>query len=299
MDIQPPLGLVAGAGQLPLLVARGARAAGRRLAIVGLRGWAAPELRELADVFAWRGVVRLGGWLRTLRGAGCREAIMVGRVRKADMFALPRWRQWLLYLPDLTSIRVWYFGTRDKRNHSLLRAVATEMQRQGVPLIDSTHYCQDALAQPGVLTPGSPPRRVLDDAEWAWPLLKQVAALDIGQALAVKEREVIAVEAIEGTDALIGRAGELCPAGGWTLVKAAAHQQDMRFDVPTIGPDTIENLNAARAAGLVIEAGKTLILDRERTLTLAARYHIAVIARPSELVPLFPPAEAPHAGPHS
>ncbi|MBN2447285.1 MAG: UDP-2,3-diacylglucosamine diphosphatase LpxI [Phycisphaerae bacterium] len=276
---QPPLGLIAGAGELPRLVADGARRAGRSLVVVGIRGWADPALRDVADVFHWRGVVRLGGWIRTLRGAGCHEAIMVGRVRKADMFAIPRWKQWLLYLPDLTSIRVWYFGARDKRNESLLRAVADEMQRRGVPLVDSTKYCPEAMAEQGVLTPGTPSRRVLDDAEFAWPILKQVAALDIGQSLAVKEREIIAVEAIEGTDKLIERTGPLCPQGGWTLVKAGKHDQDMRFDVPTVGPDTIENLHHQRAAGLVIEAGKTIILDRPRTIELATKYGIAIIGR--------------------
>ena len=274
-----PLGLIAGAGELPRLVAQGARAAGRRLVIVGLRGWADPELRELADGFHWRGVLRLGAWARTLRRAGCREAVMVGRVQKSDMFALPRWRQWLLYCPDLTSIRVWYLGVRDRRNHTLLRAVADELARKGVPLIDSTRYCREALAPEGVLTDGPPPARVLDDAEFAWPILKQVAALDIGQSLAVKEREIIAVEAIEGTDRLIERAGQLCRAGGWTLVKAARQDQDMRYDVPTVGPETIENLHRAGARGLVVQAGKTLIVERNRTVELANRYHIAIIGR--------------------
>lgn len=274
-----PLGLIAGAGELPHLVAHGARRAGHRLAIVALRGWADPKLRDLAERFTWRGVAQLGGWIRALRAAGCREVIMVGRVRKADMFALPRWRQWLLYVPDLTSLRVWYFRSADKRNDSLLRAVADELQRSGITMIDSTRYCPEALAQAGVLTSFEPAQRIRDDAEFAWPIARQIGALDIGQAVAVKEREIIAVEAIEGTDALIERAGALCPAGGWTLVKMAKPNQDMRFDVPTIGPQTIENLLRARAAGLVVEAGKTLVLDREKTLSLANQYRIAMIGR--------------------
>jgi hypothetical protein len=130
-----------------------------------------------------------------------------------------------------------------------------------------------------VLTPLPPPPRVRDDADFAWPIARQVAALDIGQSVAVKEREIIAVEAIEGTDQLIERAGRLCPQGGWTLVKVAKPSQDMRFDVPTVGPQTIENLHAARAAGLVIEAGKTIILEREKMLELATKYRVAVIGR--------------------
>lgn len=274
-----PLGLIAGQGELPALVARNARAAGRRIVTVALRGNADPLLAQASDIFAWRGVARLGGWIRVLRRHGCREVVMVGRVAKASMFAGPRWLQWLQYAPDWTSIRVWYFRVRDKRNASLLAAVADEMQARGLELIDSTRYCPEALAVEGVLSRGPLPASVRDAAEFAWPLVKQIAALDIGQAIAVKEREVIAVEAIEGTDRLIERAGQLCPQGGWTLVKAARHDQDMRFDVPTIGPATIENLHKAGAAGLVVEAGKTIILEREKTLALAERYRITLAAR--------------------
>ncbi|MBU0641063.1 MAG: UDP-2,3-diacylglucosamine diphosphatase LpxI [Planctomycetes bacterium] len=276
-----PLGLIAGEGTFPKLVVAGAQRAGRRVAVVALRGSADPGLRELADRFCWRGVVQLGAWIRAFKRAGCHEVIMAGRVRKTEMFASPRWLQWLQYLPDLTSIRVWYFHARDKRNDTLLGAVADEMQRRGLTLVDSTKYCPEALAEEGVLTPGEPPPQVLADAEFAWPLAKQIAALDIGQSLAVKEREIIAVEAIEGTDKLIARAGELCPQGGWTLVKVAKPEQDMRFDVPTIGPTTIENLHRAKAAGLVVEAGKTLVLEREQTLALAVRYRVALLARAS------------------
>ncbi len=204
---------------------------------------------------------------------------MVGRVRKADMFAVPRWLQWIYYLPDLTSVRVWYHHARDKRNDSLLGAVADELQRRGLTLIDSTQYCREALAEAGVLTSFKPAQAVLDDAAFAWPLIKQIGALDIGQSIAVKEREVIAVEAIEGTDRLIERSGELCPQGGWTLVKVAKPEQDMRFDVPTVGPSTIENLHRTRAAALVIEAGRTIVLQKEQTLRLAERYRIAIIGR--------------------
>ncbi len=274
-----PLGLIAGEGEFPKLVARGARAAGRRVVIVALRGCADPGLRDLANVLRWRGIVQLGRWIRVFKRAGCREVVMAGRVRKARMFAGPRWLQWLQYLPDWTSIRVWYFHARDKRNDALLGAVADELARRGLTLVDSTRYCPEALAAEGVLTPFDPPHAVRADADFAWPLAKQIAALDIGQAVAVKEREIIAVEAIEGTDKLIERAGELCPAGGWTLVKVAKPQQDMRFDVPTIGPQTIENLARQRATAVVIEAGRTLVLERERVFELAQRHHIAVIGR--------------------
>jgi len=285
-----PLGLIAGEGELPKLVAREARDAGRSVVVVALRGCADPALRELSDRFCWRGIVQLGRWIRAFRRAGCREVVMVGRVQKSRMFGGPRWLQWLQYLPDLTSIRVWYFHARDKRNDSLLGAVADELQRRGLTLIDSTKYCREALAVEGPITRFEPPQAVQDDASFAWPLVKQIAALDIGQSIAVKEREIIAVEAIEGTDKLIARAGQLCPQGGWTLVKVAKPDQDMRFDVPTIGPNTIENLHQARAAALVVEAGRTIVLERERLVKLATKYRIAVLGRADQ--PAEPPAGA-------
>ena len=278
-----PLGLIAGEGELPRLVARNARQAGRRIVCVALKGNADPDLAQLTDQLRWHGIARLGGWIRTLRAAGCQEVVMVGRVRKSEMFAGPRWLQWLQYLPDLTSIKVWYFSIRDKRNDTLLAGVADEMQRKGLTLIDSTQYIPEALAEEGLLTTSgaqpitNAPNFVRDAAQFGWPLIKKIAALDIGQALAVKEREVIAVEAIEGTDALIKRTAPLCPAGGWTLIKVAKPNQDMRFDVPTIGPNTVENLAQAGGRGLVIESGKTIVLQREETLQLAAKLGVAVV----------------------
>jgi DUF1009 family protein len=272
-----PLGLIAGEGEFPKLVARGARDAGRPIAVIALRGCADPALRSLADRFCWRGIVQLGRMIRALKRAGCVEVIMAGRVRKARMFAGPRWLQYLQYIPDLTSIRIWYRHARDKRNDALLGAVAEELARRGLTLIDSTTYCKEALAAEGVLTPFEPPAAVRDDAEFAWPIAKAIARLDVGQSVAVKEREIIAVEAIEGTDKLIERAGELCPQGGWTLVKVAKPNQDMRFDVPTVGPQTIDNLKRNRAAALVIEAGKTLVLEREKLLEHARKHRVTVI----------------------
>ncbi len=285
-----PLGLIAGEGEFPKLVARGARRAGRTVAVVALRGSADPDLQELADRFCWRGVVQLGRWIRAFRRAGCREVIMAGRVRKSDMFAGPRWLQYLRYLPDLTSMRVWYVHARDKRNDSLLGAVADELQRRGLTLIDSTRYCPEALAPAGALTPFDPPALVQADIDFGWPLIKEIARLDIGQSIAVKEREVIAVEAIEGTDRLIERAGQLCPQGGWTLIKVAKPQQDMRFDVPTIGPNTIEHLKQHRAGALVVEAGKTIVLEQDRLIELATKHRIAVIGRTDEPTPAANPS---------
>jgi DUF1009 family protein len=274
-----PLGLIAGAGSFPFLVAEGARREGRRVVIVGLRGFAEPGLRDLADAFYWSGVARLGSWKRIFARQGVGEAVMAGRVRKTDMYGRLRH---LRYLPDWTSLKVWYRKARDKRNDSILAAVADELAAGGVTLIDSTRYCPQAIAQPGVLTAKGPSESQWRDIHFGWRIAKEMGRLDIGQSIAVKEQEVIAVEAVEGTDEMIRRAGHLCRQGGWTLVKVAKPNQDMRFDVPSVGPGTMENMHAARGAVLAVEAGKTLVLERERMLELAGKYGIGIVALAGE-----------------
>jgi len=161
----------------------------------------------------------------------------------------------------------------------LLGALADYLGEKGVELVNSMEYCTEALAPAGVLTKVAPSGKAEKDIEFGWRMAKEVGRLDIGQSVAVKEQEVIAVEAIEGTDRMIERAGALCRHGRWVLVKTAKPNQDMRFDVPTIGPETIENLKRNKAAGLVVEAGKTLILEREKVLALAERYEMFVVGR--------------------
>jgi DUF1009 family protein len=276
---EPALGLIAGAGSFPFLVAEGARREGRRLVVIALRGFADPHLRDLADAFYWSGVARLGRWKRIFRREGVREAIMAGRVRKADMYGRLRL---LRYLPDWTTLKVWYRKTRDKRNDSILRAASEELATAGVTLIDSTRYCRQAIAQPGVLTTRGPSEQQWRDVHFGWRIAKEMGRLDIGQSIAVKEQEVIAVEAVEGTDEMIRRAGGLCPQGGWTLVKVAKPDQDVRFDVPSVGPDTMHNMHASGATMLAIEAGKTLLLEQDEVLDLAARYGIVIVALTAE-----------------
>ena len=270
-----PLGLIAGEGVFPLLVARGARAAGRRVVCTALAGNAWPELEAEVDAFKWVGVLRLGQWVRTLRAAGCTEAIMTGRVRKAQMYS--RWR-YFQYLPDFRTLRIWFTRLRrDKRDHAVLLAVADELAKEGITLIDSTAYCADQLATSGVMTKRQPTAAQWADIRFGYDLCKTVSKLDIGQAIAVVDKDVIAVEAVEGTDAMIERAGKFCRAGGWTLVKVSNAQQDMRMDVPSIGTTTIEKLAAARAGCLVLEPGKTILLEKQKVLDLADQLKIAVV----------------------
>lgn len=273
---QQVLGLIAGQGRLPFLVADGAKKAGLRIICVGLADNAEPQLAEHVDAFFWGAIARPGGWMRKLRKHGVRETIMVGRVSKAKIYT--PWRI-LKYLPDWRAFRIWYWRLRgrDKRNDTVLRAIADEFADGGIILEDSTMYCKEHLATEGVMTQCQPSGSVQADIEFGWTLVKELGRLDIGQSIAVREREIIAVEAIEGTAAMIERAGTLCKKGGWTLIKAAKPQQDLRFDVPCVGTDTIQALHKHGAKCLVIEKEKVLILDKPETLALADKLNIPII----------------------
>jgi len=275
MSLMSPLGLIAGEGLFPILVARGARSAGRRVVCAALAGNAWAELRGEVDSFRWVGILRVGAWINAFKMAGCSEAIMVGRVGKSRMY--DRWR-YFRYIPDLRTARLWFTELRhDKRDHAVLEAVAGELARSGITLMDSTAYTPDQLATAGVMTRREPTPRQWEDARYGWEMCQAISRMDIGQALAVFDKDVIAVEAIEGTDAMIERAGHYCRTGGWTLIKVSNVKQDMRFDVPTVGVTTIEKLASAKAGCLVLEIGKTILLDKLKVLELADKLGIAVV----------------------
>jgi len=276
-NVSNQVGLIAGQGQLPVIVARGMKDAGARVCCVGLRDQYDQALPELCNTFKSAGVIQLGRWIRLLRKWNVDNAVMVGGVDKTRMHRpLTTLRQ----LPDLRAGRLWYKRLRhDKRNAALLAAVADELAVSGITLIDSTTYITDHLATPGSMNSVHVTEQHREDIALGWPLLTKTVELDIGQSIAVFNGDVIAVEAVEGTDRMIERAGMLCQSGGWSLIKVAKPNQDMRFDVPTIGPATIENLKRHGARMLVIEAEKTFIVDQETVLDLAERHDIIIVAR--------------------
>jgi DUF1009 family protein len=247
-----------------------------KVVCVGIAGSVNPDLVFEVDIFYPVAVARPGGWIRRLRRHGVTRAIMVGRVPKGNLYT--PWRI-IRYIPDWRALRIWYWRLRrrNKQADELLRALADELAASGIFLEDSTMYCSEHLALEGLMTSKQPTALNRTDIEFGWPIAKRLGELDIGQAVAVKEREVIAVEAIEGTAEMIKRAGFLCPSGGWTLIKAAKPGQDMRFDVPCVGADTIRELAANGGRCLAVEAGKTLIIDKPATLKLAERMGIAVV----------------------
>jgi len=272
------IGLIAGEGRLPFLVAEGAGKTGLKVVCVGLAGNADASLANEVEIFYKVPLARPGSWIRKLKRHGVKDAIMVGRVCKGGIFT--PWRI-LRYLPDWRAVRIWYWRLRgkNKQNENVLNALAQELAGAGIILGNSTMYCKEHLADRGTMTKHQPGPSVENDIEFGWQIVKKLAELDIGQAIAVKEREVIAVEAIEGTAKMIERAGSLCKSGGWTLIKAAKQNQDMRFDVPCVGPDTIKSLAEHKAKCLVVEAEKTIIIDKPQTITLADELGIIVLGR--------------------
>jgi DUF1009 family protein len=272
------IGLIAGEGRLPVIIAAGLRKAGLKIVCLGLAGSADVSLAESVDVFYDVPLARPGNWIGKLRRHNITSAIMAGRVAKGSIFT--PWRI-LRYLPDWRAVRIWYWRLRkkNKQNETLLKALADELDSGGIKLEDSTKYCKEHLATQGSMTGGDPGGAVANDIEFGWAIVKKIAEMDIGQAIAVKEQEVIAVEAIEGTSAMIERAGGLCKSGGWTLLKAAKRNKDMRFDVPCVGIDTIKALRENGAKCLVVEAARTIIIDRPQTLALAGRMGICVIGK--------------------
>lgn len=200
---------------------------------------------------------------------------MVGRVRKSEMY--DRWR-YFRYIPDWRSAKlIWRVWRRDGRPQTILQALVAELGTAGITLIDSTRYCRDQLSTAGVMTRRQPTDAQWQDIRFGFDICRTVSNLDIGQCIAVLNRDVIAVEALEGTNAMIERAGALCRVGGWTLVKVASADQDMRVDVPTVGTTTIEKLAAARAGCMVVEPGRTMLLEKAKVLELADRHRIAIV----------------------
>lgn len=273
--LNKPMGLIAGQGRLPLLVARGMKAAGATVCCIGLRDQFDLQLPSLCDRFDVAGIVRLGRWIKLLRKSGVREAVMIGGIAKQRMHD-----PWRLFrqIPDWRAAMLWYRHLRhDRRNAAVLRAVADELARNGIMLIDSTSYIPDHLASEGVMTRTQPTAAQRGDIEFGRPLLQQMVELDVGQSIAVRDRDVIAVEAVEGTDAMIERAGELCKAKGWTVLKTAKANHDMRADVPTIGLATIERAARSGCGCIAVGAGRVILVDKPAVLKAADEMKIVIV----------------------
>lgn len=274
--VKAPVGLIAGAGRFPILFAEKARQVGLPVVCVGVADMADPALAGLCAEFRWLKRASLGFILRTFRRGGVTRWAMAGKYHKHVLFR--PWR-WLRLLPDWRLLRAWFFRRRNANNDdSLLLALIREFEDEGMTCVSALDLCPELLVKAGPLTRRKPTDKELADVRFGWTLAKEMGRLDVGQSVAVRDRAVLAVEAIEGTDRCIARAGELCGRAAFTVVKVAKPQQDMRFDVPTVGEQTIQTMKQAGATVLAVEAGMTILLDEAKTLALADSYGIAVVA---------------------
>jgi hypothetical protein len=274
------IGLVAGWGRFPIVVAEALKNQNFEVHCIGLRQHADSALKNICDSFVSSGVARIGSHIRYFRRRGIEQATLAGKVFKHKL--LFNRFGWISLVPDLRTLRAFFplfvLGRKNRNDDTLLSVVVEEFAKSGITMAPATDFAPQLLVSPGILTPRGPTISEQQDIDFGWPLAKEMGRLDIGQSVAVKGRAVVAVEAIEGTDACIRRAGELCPQGGFTVVKVAKPQQDMRFDVPTIGIGTIESLIAAGAKCLAIEAHKTIVVDYDEVIALANRHNISIIS---------------------
>jgi len=246
----------------------GAHRSGTQVAVAAIREETDPQIEQLADRCTWVGIGQLGRMIRFFKDEGVEKAIMAGQVKHAQIFSRA--------IPDVRMLKVLLKLPR-RNTDSLIGAIASELQSEGIELIDSTFFLQDYLPETGSLTRRQPDNREHEDIEYGLEIAHEIARLDLGQTIVVRARACVAIEAMEGTDETIRRAGTLAH-GRLTVVKIAKPDQDMRFDVPVVGVPTIEAMLSAGATCLCITAGKTLMFDRDEMIRLANEKRIAIVA---------------------
>jgi hypothetical protein len=268
------LGLIAGNGRFPFLVLDAARGAGHDVTIIALEEETFPDLADLAArppaaAVHWISLGQLGTCVRLLKDAGVTQAVMAGQVKHTKLFAD--------IVPDTTLIRV-LMRLKARNTDALISGVADVLRDNGIELLNSTAFLAPLMARPGVLTERAPTEAERADLEFGYRVADTIAGLDIGQTVVVKSAAVVAVEAMEGTDAVIARAGKLA-GPGTSVVKVAKPNQDMRFDVPVVGVSTVEAMKAAGATVLSVDAGKALLIDGEAVVRAADNAGIAIVGR--------------------
>jgi DUF1009 family protein len=262
------LGIIAGSGRLPLVAATEARRQGLRVVAVAIRGEADAGLADQVDAIHWVRVGQLGAVVRALRRERVTDAILLGKVEITRLFSRAR--------PDLLGAKV-LLRARDLRGDSLLEAIVQVLAEEGIRALETPRFLAPLLVRPGRLTRRSPTPQERKDIDLGREVARQIATLKIGQTVVLRRGTVVAVESVEGTDAAIRRGGELA-RGGVVVVKMSRPDQDLRFDLPTVGPETLLALRDARATALALEAGRTLLLDRDRFVAGADDLDLTVVA---------------------
>jgi DUF1009 family protein len=278
-DSERPVALLAGWGTYPQAVAEALKKQGRRIVGIGILDHADPALANHCEEFDWIGIGGIGRAIKLCKRWGAKQAIMSGKVHKV-MYYQPGW--WIRHRPDWKCLKTFYpqllLGTSDRKDDTLLSTLVRVFADEGIAFQSVVDFAPELLVAPGLVTGKPLTVKQQKDVDFGWHIAKAIGGLDIGQCVCIKDQTVIAVEAIEGTDLCIKRAGELCTAGGLTIVKVAKPSQDMRFDVPTVGLKTLESIAAAGGRVLALEAGKTILLDQASFAVAAQRLQISVVA---------------------
>ena len=264
-------GLIAGNGRFPFLVLESARSSGLDMVVAAIREETFPEIESCGYPVHWLGLGQLGKLIRLFRKAGVQKAIMAGQVKHVQIFGSS--------LPDLTMIRT-LAGLKHKNTDALIGAVARVLEEAGITLLDSTEFLKPHLAPEGTLTRRGLNRREQVDLEFGRSVAHRIALMDIGQTIVVRDRAVVAVEAMEGTDATVRRAGELAGHKDLTVIKVSKPRQDMRFDVPVVGLSTVQIMVESGATALILDAHRTLLLDRKELITFADDNGITILGMP-------------------
>lgn len=261
------IGIIAGGGQFPHLFCRAAQREGRQVYVAGHKGETSSDLQELADGFCWVKLGQLGKILKFFKGEGVREVVFLGTITKTRIFRD--------IFPDLRGLSLWN-KIDVKQDDAILRAIAAELEREGMVVLESTCYLQELLFPEGLLTRKKPDAAQLADIGFGFQMAKAIGDLDIGQCVVVRDRTVLAVEAIDGTDATIRRGGALAKEKA-VVVKVRKPDQDFRFDLPAIGLQTIASMQEVRAGVLAVETGQALLFDAEKVIAAADRAGIIVV----------------------
>ena len=263
------IGLIAGSGKFPLMVAESAKQRGLQVVAVAHKGETVSELAEKVDDITWVGLGQFGHLISAFKSKEVKHVLMAGAITKTNVFSDVR--------PDLKGLavlgKVLVFHDDD-----ILRAVARELEKEGIIVISSATYLPELLAPRGCLTRRKPRKEELEDIEFGWMVAKELGRLDIGHCVVVRRKTVLAVEAIEGTNKTILRGGELAKERA-VVVKVCKPSQDLRFDLPAVGLDTVKVMKSVDATVLAIEAGKTLVFDRDEMIDLADANGIAIVSR--------------------
>lgn len=269
------IGLIAGNGRFPIIFAQNAKRLGYSVSAVAHIGETAAELEEHVERIHWIKIGQFNKLIRVLKEDGVRQAVMLGGIKKTHVFTT--------VLPDFRALSV-ASRLRQLKDDAILREVAAELESEGIHIRESTFGLRGILVEEGPMTRRSPSPKEWEDLRYGWEVAREIGRLDIGQCVIVKDRVLVAVEAVEGTDEAIRRGGAL--AGDATVVvKRSKPQQDLRFDLPAVGPATIETMESVKASALAVEAGRSVMLDREAMVANAERAGIAIVGLPSDREP--------------